>query len=128
MAKQKENFSILDMGMLFEGSLSFSGKAVINGTVKGILKGGTIVIGEQGRVEAETAALHLTVGGIFKGNAEVSGQLSVLSSGRCEGEVRCGDLVIEPGAVMNAKIIRRPPEETESPPSAEKTKAKKKKK
>ncbi|MGE0086388.1 MAG: polymer-forming cytoskeletal protein [Desulfococcaceae bacterium] len=117
MSKKAENFSLLDQGSVFEGTLSFTGKAVIKGTVKGILKGEFITIGEEGIVEADTNADTLIIGGRFRGKAEVRGQLSILSKGNCEGEIRCGDLVIEPGGMMNARVTNFSPAETS--PSAQ---------
>ncbi len=117
MSKKTENFSLLDQGSVFEGTLSFTGKAVIKGTVKGILKGEFITIGEDGNVEAETSADTLIIGGRFTGKADVKGQLSILSKGNCEGEIRCGDLVIEPGGIMNARVTNF--SRTESSPSVQ---------
>ncbi len=104
MSKKTEQFSLLDQGSVFEGTLSFAGKAVIKGTVKGILKGEFITIGEEGIVEAEISADTVIIGGRFAGKADVRGQLRILSKGNCEGEIRCGDLVIEPGGIMNARV------------------------
>lgn len=117
MSKKTENFSLLDQGAVFEGTLSFTGKAVIKGRVKGILKGEFITIGEEGSVEAETSADTMIIGGRFTGKADVKGQLSILSKGNCEGEIRCGDLVIEPGGIMNARVTNL--SRTESNPSAQ---------
>jgi len=104
MSKKAENFSLLDQGAVFEGTLSLTGKAVIKGTVKGILRGEFISIGEEGSVEADTKAETMIIGGRFIGKAEISGQLRILSRGNCEGEIRCGDLVIESGGIINARV------------------------
>ncbi len=46
----------------------------------------------------------MTVGGSFKGRVETSGQLVVLATGRCAGEIICGDLVVEAGGRMDARV------------------------
>lgn len=109
MAKKVENFSILDTGLTVEGSLSCTGKMLIKGTVKGTLEGQSITIGEEGAVYADTKAENITVGGRFEGALEVSDKLVVLATGSCEGEVKCKDLVVEQGGVLNAKVTRITP-------------------
>lgn len=106
MAKKNENFSILDSGLTVEGSLSCTGKILIKGTVKGTLDGQFITVGEEGTVCADTKADHITVGGRFEGDLEVSDKLVVLATGRCEGDVKCKDLIVEQGGVLNAKVTR----------------------
>ncbi|GBC61514.1 hypothetical protein DENIS_2476 [Desulfonema ishimotonii] len=107
MAKKTENFSILDKGLVFEGTLSCTGKVLIKGKVNGTLAGEFITVGEEGGVYAEVTAQNLTIGGVFEGNAEVSETLIILSTGSCEGKVVCKDLVVEPGGVLNGQVTRR---------------------
>jgi len=104
VAKNKENFSILDEGLMVEGTISCKGKMVIKGTVKGTLTGESVVIGEQGAVYADMKAGSVTVGGIFEGKIRALEELIILSTGNCEGKVVCKDLVIEPGGVLNAEV------------------------
>lgn len=106
MAKKVENFSILDSGLTVVGSLSCTGKILIKGTVKGTLDGQFITVGEEGTVYADTKADHITVGGRFEGDLEVSDKLVVLETGRCEGDVKCKDLIVEQGGVLNANVTR----------------------
>lgn len=106
MAKKNENFSILDSGLTVEGRLSCTGKILIKGIVKGTLDGQFITVGEEGTVYADTKAEHITVGGRFEGDLEVSDKLLVLETGRCEGDVKCKDLIVEQGGVLNAKVTR----------------------
>ncbi|MEZ4525287.1 MAG: polymer-forming cytoskeletal protein [Desulfobacterales bacterium] len=124
MSKKAEHFSLLDQGAVFEGTLSFTGKAVIKGTVKGTLKGEFITIGEEGCVEADTSAETMIIGGRFRGKAEIRGRLSILSKGNCEGEILCGDLVIESGGIMNARVTNSSPAESSSSPPLPETKKK----
>jgi len=102
--KLKKNFSIIDQGLTVEGTVSGKGQLVIKGTVKGTLEGDVIVIAEEGAVYADTKALSMTVGGVFEGMLNVSGDLNVLASGKCNGEVVCKDLIVEAGGKLNAKV------------------------
>ncbi|QTA80498.1 Bactofilin domain-containing protein [Desulfonema limicola] len=107
MAKTTETISILSKGAEFEGNLSCTGKIIINGTIKGTLKGEFITIGEQGIVYAETSAKSLTIAGRFEGNLKSADSLTVLAGGYCDGDVTCHDLVVEPGGVLNGRVNRR---------------------
>jgi cytoskeletal protein CcmA (bactofilin family) len=104
MLKKAETFSVLDVGLTMEGTLSCKGKMVIKGTVKGTLVGETVIIGQEGEVFADMKVGSLTVGGKFAGNIRAMEQLVILSTGNCEGKVMCKDLVIEPGGILNAEV------------------------
>lgn len=104
MKRKAKEFSIIDKEMSIEGMVIGKGSLVINGTVNGSLKGDTITISEDGRVFSETKAAFLTIGGLFDGKADISGTLVLLSTGKCSGEICCGDLVVEAGATLNAKV------------------------
>lgn len=102
--KLKKNFSIIDQGLTVEGVVSGKGQLVIKGIVKGTLEGDIIVIADEGAVYADTKASSLTIGGTFEGMLNVSGDLNVLATGKCNGEVTCKDLVVEAGGKLNAKV------------------------
>jgi cytoskeletal protein CcmA (bactofilin family) len=109
LAKKEEVFSILDRGLVFEGTLSCKGKVLIKGTVKGTLEGEFITIGEEGAVYAETTAHSMTIGGKFEGKVEAAEKLIVLATGSCDGTVVCKDLVVESGGILNAQVTRLAP-------------------
>lgn len=117
MAKKEEVFSILDRGMVFEGTLTCTGKVLIKGTVKGTLEGEFITIGEEGAVYAETTARSMTIGGKFEGKVEAADKLIVLSTGSCDGTVVCKDLVVESGGILNAQVTRLAPPPPEPKPA-----------
>ncbi|MDL2320779.1 polymer-forming cytoskeletal protein [Desulfosarcina sp. OttesenSCG-928-B08] len=104
MKAKNSTFSIIDKGMTLDGTIAGNGNLVINGTVTGTLCGDTLIISEDGCVTADTRATTMTIGGMFEGKLETSGQLIILSTGKCNGEVTCGDLVVEPGAQLNAAV------------------------
>lgn len=104
MKAKGHKFSIIDQGLTVDGSVVGHGNLVVKGTVKGKLSGDSVVISQEGTVRAETNVRTLTVGGCFEGRAETSGQLLVLASGRCSGEMVCADLVLEPGGRLDARV------------------------
>jgi cytoskeletal protein CcmA (bactofilin family) len=97
-------FSIIDKGMTVDGSVVGKGNLVVKGAVKGTLNGDSIVVSEEGRIAADANAQTMTIGGVFEGRVETSGQLVILATGSCTGEIVCGDLVVEAGGRLDAQV------------------------
>ena len=55
-------------------------------------------------VIAEAKARMMTIGGNFEGQIEVEKELIILATGKCSGEVKCQDLVVEAGGILNASV------------------------
>ena len=104
MKSDNKKFSIIDEGFTVEGTVVGQGRLVIKGTVKGSVNGDNVVIAEEGAVFAEAKANIMTIGGSFDGQIEVDKELVVLSTGKCSGEVKCNNLVVEAGALLNASV------------------------
>jgi cytoskeletal protein CcmA (bactofilin family) len=103
--KEKGNqFSIIDKGTTVDGSVVGKGNLVVKGSVKGNLDGESVVISEEGHIAADTKAQSMTIGGVFEGRLETSGQLVILATGSCTGEIACGDLVVEAGGRLDAQV------------------------
>ena len=104
MKDSGNKFSIIDIGMTVDGSVVGKGNLVVKGTVKGTLSGESVVISEEGHIAADTQARTMTIGGSFEGLVEIAEQLVILSTGKCSGEIVCGDLVVEAGGRLDAKV------------------------
>lgn len=104
MKDNVNKFSIIDEGMTVDGALVGKGNLVVKGSVKGTIESESVVISEEGRIAADTKAQSMTVGGSFEGRVETSGQLVILATGRCSGEIICGDLVVEAGGRLDARV------------------------
>lgn len=105
MKNNGDKFSIIDEGMTVDGSVSGRGNLVVKGAVKGTLNSDGVIISEEGRIAADIKARTMTIGGSFEGRAETSGQLVILATGKCAGEIICGDLVVEAGGRLDARVI-----------------------
>ena len=104
MKSDQKKFSIIDEGFTVEGMVVGKGRLVIKGTVKGSVSGDNVVIAEEGSVYAEAKANSMTIGGIFDGDIDVDKELVILSTGNCSGKVKCNDLVVEAGGLLNAEV------------------------
>lgn len=104
MKDDQKKFSIIDEGFTVDGTVTGKGRLVIKGTVKGAVTGENVVIAEEGAVFAEAKANVMTIGGTFEGQIEVDKELIVLATGKCSGQVKCKDLVVEAGGKLNASV------------------------
>lgn len=76
----------------------------IDGTLEGsITTSGKVVIGKEGTINGMVNCTYADVEGKFNGNIEVKESLSLKSTSIIEGEVVIGKLIVESGAVFNAK-------------------------
>ena len=104
MKDDQKKFSIIDEGFTVDGTVTGKGRLVIKGTVKGAVSGDNVVIAEEGAVYAEAKANVMTIGGTFDGQVEVGKELTILATGKCSGQVKCKDLVVEAGGMLNATV------------------------
>lgn len=104
MKDDHKKFSIIDEGFTVDGTVTGKGRLVIKGVVKGAVSGDNVVIAEEGAVYAEAKATVLTIGGTFDGQVEVDKELIILATGKCSGQVKCRDLVVEAGGLLNATV------------------------
>ena len=76
----------------------------IDGTLEGsITTSGKVVIGKEGVINGTVNCTFADVEGKFTGNIEVKESLSLKSTSIIEGEVIIGKLIVESGAIFNAK-------------------------
>lgn len=76
----------------------------IDGTLEGsITTSGKVVIGKEGYINGKVNCSYADVEGRFSGQIEVKESLSLKSTAIIEGEVVIGKLVVESGALFNAK-------------------------
>lgn len=76
----------------------------IDGTLEGsIATSGKVVIGKEGLIKGTIQCSYADIEGKFIGNIDVKESLSLKSSSHIEGEVVIGKLIVESGAVFNAK-------------------------
>lgn len=76
----------------------------IDGALEGsITTSGKVVIGKEGYINGKVNCSYADVEGKFSGQIEVKESLSLKSTAIIEGEVVIGKLVVESGALFNAK-------------------------
>lgn len=91
-----------------QGTLRSDGGARIDGAFEGQIEvAGNVVLGQGARVVADVVARNLTVGGVLHGNADVAGQLQILSTGQLIGDIVVASVMIDEGGVFQGSSRMR---------------------
>ncbi len=110
-----------------EGDLSFKGSFRIDGSFKGTIDSeSTLIVGENGKIEAEIKIGYIVVNGEIKGNIQAKEKVEINSTGRVIGSVTAPKLVVEEGAYLETSCqtsdeLPPPPELKEEPEKTEDT-------
>ena len=107
-----------------EGDLSFKGSFRIDGSFKGnINSDSTLIVGENGKVEADVNIGFIIINGEVKGNIQARDKVEINASGRVIGTVTAPTLVVEEGAYLESSCqtseLPPPPENLEEPEKPE---------
>lgn len=87
----------------FKGELSFKGSFRIDGHFKGKIDShSTLIIGENGKVEADINIRHIVINGEVKGTIQAKDKIEVKASGRVTGTMVTPKLVVDEGAFLES--------------------------
>tara|TARA_B100000963_G_C22515908_1_gene620645 strand:- start:137 stop:517 length:381 start_codon:yes stop_codon:yes gene_type:complete len=87
----------------------------IDGCLNGsITTSGKVVIGKEGSIEGNIKCLNADIEGRFIGKIHASEVLNLKSTAIIEGEVKINKLVVEAGAIFNAKCSMKSTPEVKS--------------
>jgi cytoskeletal protein CcmA (bactofilin family) len=87
----------------FKGDLTFKGSFRIDGYFKGTINSdSTLVIGEQGKVEADVKVGYLVISGEIKGTVRATDKVEVHNRGRVIGTIITPKLSVDEGAFLEA--------------------------
>jgi cytoskeletal protein CcmA (bactofilin family) len=91
----------LDRETEIKGELNFKGSFRIDGNFKGnINSDSTLIVGENGKLEADLNVGHVIISGEIKGNIQAKEKVIVNSGGRVIGTITTPILVVEEGAYL----------------------------
>src|SRR3990172_4038005 len=112
-----EFMGLLEPGVEVEGKMKVaSGMIRLNSHFKGEIDSeGTIVVAEQGEVEADIRAKHISVSGKVKGNVHASERLEIKEHGIVLGDIFTASLVVDPGGYFDGHCHMPTPEPEKHP-------------
>lgn len=110
---------MLGEGTLWQGDVQAGVEGLrIQGTVEGNVQcGGDVVVAATGLVKGSIQARRLTVIGRVEGVFRVETCLEILESGRVEGEVELGTLIVDEGGILQGTCLHRSAADTEKEPA-----------
>ncbi len=107
---------LLEPGVEIDGKMRFeAGLVRINTHFKGQIEcEGTIVVAEQGDVEAEIKTRIISVAGKVKGSIHASERLEIKGNGIVLGDINTPSLIVEPGGYFDGQCHMPTPEPQKS--------------
>ncbi len=104
--------SIIDKNMAIIGEIDFQGKARIDGTVEGNIKGEHLILSESGRIKGDVQMISLNCYGIIEGDVKTE-ILTARKGCEISGTLETKALTVEPGASIQGNITSGVSEEEE---------------
>jgi cytoskeletal protein CcmA (bactofilin family) len=95
--------SLIDKSMSITGTISFKGKARIDGTVTGNIEGEHLILSETGKINGNVQSITFNCFGTIKGDILAK---NVIARKNCSihGRLEATSLTVEPGAAIDGEI------------------------
>jgi cytoskeletal protein CcmA (bactofilin family) len=106
--KGSKNITIIAEGVKVEGKINCPGSARIDGMVNGeITAENEIIIGKEGKVEANIRTNNAVIAGTYKGNMIASGEVEITPTGKFIGNLTQKDalLTIAKGGLFKGESL-----------------------
>ena len=85
----------------FEGNLISQIDLRVDGGIKGKVEcQGDVVVGKEGKIEANIIANNVTIAGEVIGNITARNRLEIISGGKVHGDVETSSLIVADGAIF----------------------------
>lgn len=111
--------AFLGVGAEYRGQFNFQGIARIDGCVIGdIIATGTLVLGEDGRVEGRITVEELIANGTIVGDVRASRRVELSKCSNVRGNITAPLIRIEDGAVLNGTLSMTRPDQDALPQGA----------
>jgi len=114
MTKRNEINAFLGKDTEFEGKLSFTGVARIDGHFKGeIFTAGTLIVGESAIIESDMHVSHIIISGEIRGNIVADDRIEIHAPGRVFGNINAPTVIIDEGVVFEGNCRMQKKEKAE---------------
>jgi cytoskeletal protein CcmA (bactofilin family) len=103
-----KTLTIIAEGVKIEGKIYSKGSTRIDGEVVGeIVSENELIIGREGKVEANINTTNATIAGNFKGEMIVSGEIEITATGKFTGNLTQKDalLTVAKGGIFKGQIL-----------------------
>ena len=98
--------TIIGASLVITGELTSEEDLAIDGRVEGpvAVRGGTLVIGKQARVESNVRAARVVIHGVVNGAVSATERIELHASATVAGSLSANQVVVEEGASFNGPI------------------------
>lgn len=101
--------AFLGSGTIYNGQLSFVGSVRIDGQFTGEIRSeGTLILGQEAKVEGTINVCHLVLSGNLHGDVVVTGKTILHKTANLTGNLVTRSLIIEEGALLQGTISMDP--------------------
>ncbi|MDD3776049.1 MAG: polymer-forming cytoskeletal protein [Actinomycetota bacterium] len=104
--KASKTVTLIAEGVSIEGKIYSPGSTRIDGSLKGmIISEKELIVGKEGKVEADAKTNNATIAGSFKGDIIASGEVEITSTGKLIGNLTQKDalLTVSKGGVFKGE-------------------------
>jgi cytoskeletal protein CcmA (bactofilin family) len=106
--KKGKSFSLdtlIGANTVFEGSIHSDYSVCVEGSIRGRIEAkGEVVVGRQGKVEADIYADSVVVGGQIIGNINARSRLEITTTGRVTGDIEATTITVAEGGVVDGSF------------------------
>ena len=109
--------AFIDEGSEIEGTCTFGGTVMLNGTIRGeMISTGTIIVGEKGAAQANLRAAAIVVSGHVTGDLVATQRIELRGAARVFGDIEAPVVVIEEGVLFEGRCQMTPRETSATTP------------
>jgi cytoskeletal protein CcmA (bactofilin family) len=108
---RSDDLTVISEKIFIDGSLSGTGKVLVDGRVKGKIESrGTVTVAARGRIEASLHAKVVVVSGKVSGNITADDRIELEATANVQGDLTAPRILIKDGAKFMGQVNMRSPE------------------
>ena len=97
--------TLIGANTVFEGSIQSERSVCVEGSIRGRIEAkGEVVVGRQGKVEADVYADTVVVGGQIIGNINARSRLEITATGRVTGDIEATKITVAEGGMVDGSF------------------------
>jgi cytoskeletal protein CcmA (bactofilin family) len=97
--------TLIGANTVFEGSIQSERSVCVEGSIRGRIEAkGEVVVGREGKVEADIYADSVVVGGQIIGNINARRRMEITATGRVTGDIEATKITVAEGGMVDGSF------------------------